>query len=697
MPDCAGLFSRNRVPVVLQHERTECGLACLAMVAAHFGKSISLERLRQGAQLSGHGATFQELVKIADSLQLISRPVRLSLRETPNLKLPAVLHWRMNHFVLLTAVGRSDWTIHDPAIGKRTIQFAEMDESFTGVALEFTKTNDFSPGAYSSDFGILRIAGSFQNLFRFLGLMLCLLFVSQLLALVPAIATQILIDEVVMGQDRMWLFRGLAGLALIMTATLLLDALRSWISLYVGTRLTTDSTISILNHLLRLPVEFVKRRHLGDLMSKLDSLTPIREAIATHSVNAFVQFVVLVTTLVIMTLYSPWLTLVSALGLALTLGVTVALLPVSRRLGRQLFIHHRALQSSSLVETLRGYETVRSLGLSAIRRQHWQSHFLSATQVNIKQGKIAIGRGTGLGAISMGEQLMFLVVAISGILDKEITLGVVFAFMGLRSRLAGAAIALADLIQTFSLLRVHTDRLFDIVQAAPVPESPSGAIRSNVEGDFRANGLSFSYGDNQVVIRDFSCSIKAGANAVIVGLSGCGKTTLLRILAGHLEPNDGCVAIDGFERSLWDRHSMTAQSAFVLQNDQMFQGTITENISAFSMAPDMARVRTAAIQAECWLDIQNLPLRTETLIGDSGAGLSGGQIQRLTLVRALYRRPRILFLDEATSHLDVTTERKVLGNIAALNITIISVAHRPDAIALADQVIDLGSVTDSDK
>lgn len=697
MPDCAGLFSRNRVPVVLQHERTECGLACLAMVAAHFGKSISLERLRQGAQLSGHGATFQELVKIADSLQLISRPVRLSLRETPNLKLPAVLHWRMNHFVLLTAVGRSDWTIHDPAIGKRTIQFAEMDESFTGVALEFTKTNDFSPGAYSSDFGILRIAGSFQNLFRFLGLMLCLLFVSQLLALVPAIATQILIDEVVMGQDRMWLFRGLAGLALIMTATLLLDALRGWISLYVGTRLTTDSTISILNHLLRLPVEFVKRRHLGDLMSKLDSLTPIREAIATHSVNAFVQFVVLVTTLVIMTLYSPWLTLVSALGLALTLGVTVALLPVSRRLGRQLLIHHRALQSSSLVETLRGYETVRSLGLSAIRRQHWQSHFLSATQVNIKQGKIAIGRGTGLGAISMGEQLMFLAVAISGILDKEITLGVVFAFMGLRSRLAGAAIALTDLIQTFSLLRVHTDRLLDIVQAAPVPESPSGAIRSNVEGDFRANGLSFSYGDNQVVIRDFSCSIKAGANAVIVGPSGCGKTTLLRILAGHLEPNDGCVAIDGFERSLWDRHSMTAQSAFVLQNDQMFQGTITENISAFSMAPDMARVRTAAIQAECWLDIQNLPLRTETLIGDSGAGLSDGQIQRLTLARALYRRPRILFLDEATSHLDVTTERKVLGNIAALNITIISVAHRPDAIALADQVIDLGSVTDSDK
>jgi len=697
VPDCAGLFSRNRVPVVLQHERTECGLACLAMVAAHFGKSISLERLRQGAQLSGHGATFQELVKIADSLQLISRPVRLSLRETPNLKLPAVLHWRMNHFVLLTAVGRSDWTIHDPAIGKRTIQFAEMDESFTGVALEFTKTNDFSPGAYSSDFGILRIAGSFQNLFRFLGLMLCLLFVSQLLALVPAIATQILIDEVVMGQDRMWLFRGLAGLALIMTATLLLDALRGWISLYVGTRLTTDSTISILNHLLRLPVEFVKRRHLGDLMSKLDSLTPIREAIATHSVNAFVQFVVLVTTLVIMTLYSPWLTLVSALGLALTLGVTVALLPVSRRLGRQLFIHHRALQSSSLVETLRGYETVRSLGLSAIRRQHWQSHFLSATQVNIKQGKIAIGRGTGLGAISMGEQLMFLAVAISGILDKEITLGVVFAFMGLRSRLAGAAIALADLIQTFSLLRVHTDRLFDIVQAAPVPESLSGAIRSNVEGDFRANGLSFSYGDNQVVIRDFSCSIKAGANAVIVGPSGCGKTTLLRILAGHLEPNDGCVAIDGFERSLWDRHSMTAQSAFVLQNDQMFQGTITENISAFSMAPDMARVRTAAIQAECWLDIQNLPLRTETLIGDSGAGLSDGQVQRLTLARALYRRPRILFLDEATSHLDVTTERKVLGNIAALNITIISVAHRPDAIALADQVIDLGSVTDSDK
>ena len=683
-----GALVRSRIPVVLQQERAECGIACLAMVAAYFGKSISLERLRQNAPLSGHGATFQELVKIADSLQLVSRPVRLSLQEIPNLRLPAVLHWRMNHFVLLTAIGRHSWTIYDPAVGKRRVKRSELDESFSGVALEFTARPDFSRGKYGTNFGILRIARSFQKLYRYLSLMLCLLFVSQFLALVPAVATQILIDEVVMGQDRIWLYRGLAGLALIIFATILLDALRGWISLYVGTRLTTDSTVAILSHLLSLPVEFVKRRHLGDLMSKMDSLTPIRDAIAAHGINAVIQVLLLLTTLSIMVFYSPGLALVSALGLLLTLGVTLALLPVNRRLGRQLLVH-RALQNSSLVETLRGFETVRSLGLSAIRRQHWQGHFLSATEISVKQGKVAIGKGAVLAGINMGEQLAFLAVAIAGILSKEITLGTVFAFMGFRSRLANAAIQIVELIQSFSLLRVHTDRLFDILQAKPKAESPNGAIRSTVRGNVKANNLSFRYGDNQHVLSSFTCVIKAGSSAVIVGPSGCGKTTLLQILAGQLDPHDGQVVIDDFEISLWEQRSLTEQTAFVMQNDQMFQGTIAENISAFSVAPDLARVRMAAIQAECWSDIQALPLRTETLIGDSGAGLSGGQIQRLTLARALYRQPRILFLDEATSHLDVATERKVLQNIAAMNITLISVAHRPDAIGLADQVIAL--------
>jgi ATP-binding cassette subfamily B protein RaxB len=241
------------------------------------------------------------------------------------------------------------------------------------------------------------------------------------------------------------------------------------------------------------------------------------------------------------------------------------------------------------------------------------------------------------------------------------------------------------------LLRVHTDRLADVVLQQPVAQSPPGAIGSRINGSLRVIGLEFAYDAAAPVLVSFSCDIQAGSNVVITGPSGCGKTTLLKILAGQLDLKSGQILLDGVERSLWDKRALRDQCAIVMQNDCLFQGSIAENISAFSATPDLARVRDAAIDAEVWTDIQRLPMSTETLLGDSGIALSGGQVQRLTLARALYRQPRILFLDEATSHLDVATEKRVLRNIGSLDMTIISVAHRPDAIALAGQVISLVS------
>ena len=424
-------------------------------------------------------------------------------------------------------------------------------------------------------------------------------------------------------------------------------------------------------------------------MSKLESLTPIREVVATHGVNAVVQFSVLISTIAIMFFYSPWLTVVSVGGLVFTVFLTVTLMPLTRRLSQQSLIH-RASQSTSLVETLRAYDTVRGLGLGTVRRMHWQQSFLAATAVGVTQGKLSIVRNACTGFINSTEQIIFLAVGITGILDREITLGVLFAFVAMRARLAGAVVVIIELLQRFSILQVHTNRILDILNATPLPTGPIGAVKVDVVGRLQAVGLGFAYTDGVSIVSNFNCHIENGANVVIKGPSGCGKTTLLRLLAGHLEASTGQILVDGLERSVWDQQVLISQSACVLQSDQLFQGTIAENISAFSAIPDLSRVRLAAVRAECWADIQALPMRTETLVGEAGTGLSGGQIQRLTLARALYREPKILFLDEATGHLDVQTEKRVLDNISALGITTVSVAHRPDAIALSDQVIDLG-------
>jgi ATP-binding cassette subfamily B protein RaxB len=658
------------------------------MIAGYFGRFSDLDLLRQQCRLSGHGASFKELLDIAERLQLIARPVRLSMSELSQLQLPAVIHWRMNHFVVLVSHNRHRLRIHDPAIGKRDVEFAEFNESFTGVALEVVRSQSFVPQKNRKHMTVRNYVRSFRHLYRYFAMMFSLLLISQILALVPSVATQIVIDEVVLGQDRTWLYIALGGLAIVMLTTTMLDGLRSWVSLYAGTRLAADSTVCIINHLFNLPATFVSRRHLGDLMSKLESLAPIRLALTEQGVSALVQVVVLLTTLSIMFLYSPWLTAVSGAGLSVSVIVIFALLPRNRRLSEQALIHH-ATQNSSLVESLRAYETMQGLGLCGVRRLHWQHNFLRATNARVEQGKLYIFQSAISGIVGAAEQAAFLALGVGSILDREITLGALFAFIVLRGRFSGAAFALIDVVQQFALLRVHTDRLSDIVLTPPVSASPPGAVNAALVGSLTIRNLAFSYDAHTPVVDNFHCDIAAGTSVVITGPSGCGKTSLLRILAGQMAPDSGQILVDGIERALWDKQALRDQCAIVMQSDHLFQGTVAENISAFSAVPDLARVRAAAIDAGIWSDIQKLPMQTETLIGDTGIALSGGQVQRLTLARALYRRPRILFLDEATSHLDVETEKHVLGNIAGLKITVVSVAHRPDAIALAGQVISL--------
>jgi len=674
-----------RVPLVLQSHRTECGLAALLMIANCHGHDLDLAAMRE--RCGPIRPDLRAILGAAERLGLIARPLRISLRELPQLTVPAILHWEFGHFVVVARVRRKHVIIHDPASGRRVLNREEFGRSFTGIAVEFTRAPELPLIASRRLATLPGLVASFPGLGRYLAIMLSLLILAQLLALVPAVATQLLIDEVVLGQDRRWLIRVVAGLALVMLATVAIDAMRRRAGLFVGVRLATESTTLVIRHLLRLPAATVASRAVGDLMSRLDSLRPLRTVLIETTLQAATQCTIALTTLLLMFAYSGTLagvTMGALLTVALLHGM---LLPRARSLTTEALLSS-ARASNSLIETLRAYVTVHALGLGPQRLGHWQYGFIAAANAHSRRQRLVILAGAGQGSILVLEQAAFLVLGIGGVIDGQLTLGALFAFMSLRGRLISAALELVVAARELYLARSHSDRVADIItERTEAPPAP-GALHRRMQGAVAAAAIGFAYPGAAAILHRFDISIAAGESVVFRGPSGCGKSTLLRLLAGSLTPQRGRLYYDEMPASVWDLDALRRQFGIVLQSDRLFEGSVLDNITCFAVNPDFGRVREAAELAAIWGEVQDLPMALHTPVGGASGGFSGGQVQRLLLARAMYRRPRILFLDEATSHLDQETERRVIDNLQSLRVTIVSVAHRRNAVSAASRIIE---------
>lgn len=690
----AGLFRRDRprreVRPVLQTESTECGLACVAMIATWHGHAVGIAELRHRRPVSARGARLSQLLEVAGSLGLRTRAVRVELEALAHLQAPAILHWDLNHFVVLVDVRDGFAWIVDPARGEVRMPLSEVSRHFTGVAVEVQPDTEFVRRAPPPAASLRQLTGRVTGLRRAIVELLVLSMAVQCLVLVGPFFLQWVVDQVLLAQDRPLLLVLSAGFALLLVLQVAIGQLRGIALVHLSTRLGSTWTANVFSHVLRLPLGWFGKRNLADVTSRMASVQTIQKTLTTRFLEGLMDGALVVVTLAMMLVYSPWLALMSLVGTA----IYFALRAFSyRRLrdAQQRQLEAAARQHGFALESLRGIQSLKLAGARHARTAHYQNLVVDTAAHDARIAGLQL-------AFVGGNQLVFgleriAVVGVGALLAMEniFSVGMLVAYLAYREQFATRSAALVDKLIEFRMLRLHGERLADIVLTAPENEGGGDVpVSARVTPRIELEDVSFRYSeDDPWILRHCSGVIEPGESVAIVGPSGSGKTTLLKVLLGLLAPTEGRVLVDGVPLERFGVARFRQLIGSVMQEDQLFAGSIGENIAFFDLDAEPSRIEHAASLAAIHDEIARLPMGYDTLIGDMGNALSGGQKQRVLLARALYRSPGILVLDEATSHLDTEREGLVNRHVRELDVSRVIVAHRPSTIGSADRILRL--------
>ena len=678
----------KKLPLVFQTEAAECGLACLAMIAGYHGAQIDLPALRQRFSLSLRGATLAHIIRFAGALDLTGRPLRVELEDLAHLQTPCILHWKMDHFVVLRKVTRKYVFIHDPSSGPRRISFAEASRYFTGVALELTPTRSFAVRDERRPLRLRDLIGRVVGLKRALGQIFVLAAALELFSIISPLFLQLTVDKVLAASDRNLLATLGVGFMLLIALQSFLGALRSWTTLYFGTSLKLQWYANLFSHLVRLPVSFFEKRYFGDILSRFDGAEAIQRTLTNNFIETVLDGLISVFVLAVMFFYSRRLTVVVIVSVLLYVALrNFAYRPLRRAMEEQIMALSR--QQGFMIETLRGIRTIKVLGREDSRKTRWMNLLVDSTNAQVTTEKLSLFFKAANGLIFGLQSIAVVWLGATLVLGGHFSVGMLFAFVAYQEQFKARITNLVDRFFEFRMLSLQVQRLADVVQEKPELSLASSVDPELEDASIDVKNLSFRYSDTEPwLLEDVTFRVMPGECVAIVGASGAGKSTLLKLVAGLLHPQSGDVVVNGHSVSA-SRASVLGNVGFVLQDDSLFAGTIADNIAFAADIADMSRVEECARLACLDDEINAMHMGYNTLIGDMGSALSGGQQQRLLLARALYQRPSILILDEATSHLDVPTEQRIAAMLAELRMTRIFAAHRPDTIQIADRVITL--------
>lgn len=658
-------------------------------MSSHHGLRLDLADLRQRFSLSLKGATLQQLMHYAQALNFSTRPLRLELTELSQLRLPCILHWDLNHFVVLVKAGKNKVEILDPAIGRRTLRMAEVSAHFTGVALELTPNASFRPADERRRVRLRDLTGRIFGLKRTFLHIFTLALALEAIALLMPMMTQWVVDEAIVAADRQLLVLIVIGTSVLALTNFLLGMARGWIAMQLSMDVGLQWTSNVFHHLTRLPLSWFEQRHLGDITSRFASLQTIKGLLTTASISAALDGLMLIATFALMCVYSVTLAGIAVAALAVYAVLRwVSYYPF--REANEERIALSAKEQSYFLETIRAITPLKLFGREAERMARWQNLAVDVQNRDVRSSKMNLWFGSGNTLIFGVESALLLLIGGMAVMDRQMSVGMLMAFMAYKSQFASRASALINLAVDVKMLGLHAERLADILLEKPESEASLQTDVQRLAPSIELRNVSFRYGEGEPwVLKELSLTIEAGESLAIVGPSGCGKTTLLKVLLGLHMPQEGEVRIGGIPIKQLGLAQYRQLVGTVMQDDQLLAGSIAENIAFFDTQPSQERVEAAAKIACVHHDIIAMPMGFQTLVGDMGSALSGGQKQRVLLARALYKQPKILALDEATSHLDIDNERRVNQTVRQLALTRIIIAHRPETIANAERVVQL--------
>ncbi len=696
--DEEGFFKKRtgrikRFEHIQQIDEMDCGAASLGMICRHFGRKVSLARIRQLCHTATDGTSLKALCRAANELGLAARALKVSIRNLSLMPLPAIVHWEGNHWMVLYDVQDTFVRVADPALGLRKIPRKEFEENWSGYAALFDYTPAFeqAPESKPSINWVLPFIAKFKHIL--IQVLILSVAISVLQLLFP-IFTQMVVDKVIVEKDIDLLSTILLGMALAIIFVQGASLAQEYLLSFTAVRLDTAILDFLSRQLLSLPMTYFTSRRTGDIQRRLDGAREVRQFAVGEGIGALLALIQLVGSLGLMMVYSPFL----MFAFLATTPFYVGLMYFSVKILRPLFADVEESQgkySSHQIDAIKGIEAVKAAAAEGVFRDLMLNEFLAVSKKIFRSSFIVMSYDSVLTTIGLVSTAVFLWVGANQVMSGAISVGGFVAFSSLTAMAYGGILRTLGVWDNLQFSSVLLNRLNDIFEQEPEQGRDRSRLTPvhSLEGRIELRNVSFRYGGPEApnILSDLNLDIAPGKMIAFVGRSGCGKTTLIKLIAGLLEPTEGTILFDNVDLKSLNYRDVRRHVGMVLQENHMFNETIARNIAFGDAEPDLDRVLAAASAAAAHDFIMRLPMGYETKIGESGLSLSGGQKQRIAIARAIYNNPPILIFDEATSALDTESERAIQNNLGRLMAgrTTLAIAHRLSTIRDADTIVVL--------